>query len=330
MFMILVRRPLQASSRYSNDGTVSATAGRSQALSPHTIAMKGVVAVLLLFFISPVEAQVSPGIVKEGLSIQSKVLGKNVRYTIYLPFDYETSSRFYPVVYLLHGYHDDDMSWIQFGEANLIVDDAIANREIPSMIIVTPDAGASWYVNNFDSSVRYEDFFFREFIPYIEAHYRIRSEKAFRGVTGQSMGGFGSLVYAMRHPDMFVACATLGAAINTTEEIISMSDEAWSSWPTSVYGPGSGAARLTEHLLNYSPIHIAETGDVEKLKSVRMYFDCGDDDYLTVGNAMLHIILTQRHIPHEYRVRDGAHTWGYWRSGLLDALKFIGTSFHKP
>ena len=74
-------------------------------------------------------AQVSHGTVKEGLTIQSKILGKNLRYTIYLPFDYETSSRFYPVIYLLHGYHDNDMSWIQFGEANLIVDDAIANRE---------------------------------------------------------------------------------------------------------------------------------------------------------------------------------------------------------
>ena len=45
---------------------------------------------------------------------------------------------------------------------------------------------------------------------------------------------------------------------------------------------------------------------------------------------MLHIALTKRQIPHEYRVRDGAHTWSYWRSGLLDALKFIGNSFHKP
>ena len=97
-----------------------------------------------------------------------------------------------------------------------------------------------------------------------------------------------------------------------------------------MYGPGSGKGRITEHLLKYNPIHLAETGDIERLKSVRMYLDCGDDDYLTIGNATLHIILTQRGIPHEYRVRDGAHTWGYWRSGLLDALKFIGASFHKP
>ncbi len=289
------------------------------------------IVIFLLSLASATYAQVSHGVVKEGLTMDSKILGTKVRYTIYLPFDYETSSRLYPVVYLLHGYTDNDMAWIQFGEANLIADEAIANREIPSMIIAMPDGGASWFINSYNGSVRYEDFFFQEFMSYIESHYRIRHEKRYRGVAGLSMGGFGTLVYAMRHPDAFAACAALSAAVNTTDQIVAMDDRAWSaSWPTTVYGPGSGEGRLTEHLLSYNPIHIVETSDAEKLKSVRIYIDCGDDDYLTIGNAMLHVALTQKQIPHEYRVRDGAHTWGYWRSGLMDALKFIGSSFHKP
>lgn len=275
-------------------------------------------------------AQVSRGIVKEGLTLDSKIMGAKVRYTIYLPFDYETSNRFYPVVYLLHGYTDTDMAWIQFGEAHLIADEAIAKREIPPMIIVMPDAGVSWYINNHNGTVRYEDFFFQEFVPYIESHYRIRAEKNYRGIAGLSMGGFGTLVYIMRHPEQFVAGAALSPAVNTTEQFIAMDDRAWGRWPTAIYGPGSGAARITNHLLSYQPIRMAETVDVEKLKSVRIYLDCGDDDYLTIGNAMLHVALTQRQIPHEYRVRDGSHAWSYWRSGLLEALKFIGTSFHKP
>jgi len=285
--------------------------------------------VFLLSLTSATPAQVAHGVVKEGLTMDSEILGKKVRYTIYLPFDYESSTRFYPVVYLLHGYTDNDMAWIQFGEANLIVDEAIANREIPSMIIVTPDAGDSWYINNYSGSVRYEDFFFQEFIPYIESHYRIRQERNYRGIAGLSMGGFGTLVYAMRHPDQFVACAALSAAVNTTEEFVAMDEHAWSRWPTTIYGPGSGKARITEHLLSYHPIHIVESDDAEKIKSVRIYLDCGDDDYLTIGNAMVHVALTKKQIPHEYRVRDGKHSWSYWRSGLVDALKFIGTSFHR-
>lgn len=284
----------------------------------------------LLGYSLTTEAQISRGVVKEGLTLDSKILGTKVRYTIYLPFDYETSSRFYPVVYLLHGYTDNDMGWIQFGEANFIADEAIAKREIPAMIIAMPDAGPSWYINNYNGSVRYEDFFFGEFMPYIESHYRIRAEKNYRGVAGLSMGGFGTLVYAMKHPEQFAACAALSAAVNTTEQIVAMDERGWARWPTTVYGPGTGEARLTEHLLSYNPIRIAETADVEKLKSVRIYLDCGDDDYLTIGNAMLHVALTKRQIPHEYRVRDGAHAWSYWRSGLLDALKFIGLGFRKP
>ena len=130
-----------------------------------------------VLFVIPLNVfpQVSRGIVKESLTINSNILHKHVSYTIYLPFDYETSNRYYPVVYLLHGYTDNDMGWIQFGEANMIADEAIATQEIPAMILVIPDCGVSWYINNYDNSVRYEDFFFQEFIPYIESHYRIKS-----------------------------------------------------------------------------------------------------------------------------------------------------------
>lgn len=121
--------------------------------------------IILLTFItflfnSNIYPQFSRGIVQEGLTLRSKILKKNVRYTIYLPFDYNSSTRYYPVVYLLHGYTDNDMGWMQFGEAHLIADEAIGKRQIPPMILAMPDGGVSWYINNFDNSVRYEDFFF--------------------------------------------------------------------------------------------------------------------------------------------------------------------------
>ncbi|MEO8168731.1 MAG: alpha/beta hydrolase-fold protein, partial [bacterium] len=278
------------------------------------------VCVLLILFLSMAtvaHARISHGVIKEGLTLESKILGKKVRYTIYLPYDYETSARLYPAVYLLHGYHDNDMSWIQFGEANTIADQAIASREIPPMVIIMPDAGASWYVNNFDNSVRYEDFFFQELIPFMESHYRLRPEKRYRALAGQSMGGFGALNFAMHRPDMFDVCAVMGPAVNTPDEFVAMSDTTWNGgWPVTLYGRKTGQERLTEHLLSYNPIRIAETGDVEKLRTVRFYIDCGDDDYLTVANSTLHISMTKRKIPHEFRVRDGAHAWTYWRSGL--------------
>jgi len=278
-----------------------------------------------------VQAQVSRGVIQEGLIINSEILKKDVRYTIYLPFDYTTSSRYYPIVYLLHGFGDNDMGWMQFGEANMIADEAIAARQIPAMILAMPDGGISWYINNFDKSVRYEDFFFKEFVPYIESTYRVRPEKRYRGVAGLSMGGFGTLVYALKHPDMFAACAAFSAGIRTEEEIIAMDEKHWARMHAVVYGPGrQGKARITRHYLDNNPLYIVQNTDPEKLKGVRIYLDCGDDDFLYKGNSAFHTLLRDLHIPHEYRVRDGGHQWSYWRSGLPDGLKFIGTSFHQP
>jgi len=276
-------------------------------------------------------AQVSRGTVKEGLNLHSEILNKDVRYTIYLPYDYETSSRYYPVVYLLHGYTDNDMAWIQFGEANLIADDAIANREIPPMILVMPDGGVSYFINNYDNSVRYEDFFFQEFIPYIEAHYRIRKEARYRGVAGLSMGGYGTLIYALKHPDMFSGCAALSAGIMSDDILMNASKEKWDKQYGLLYGPNlSGKDRITKSFKENSPFHIVENYDPEKIKKVRIYIDCGDEDIHTESNSLLHVLLLKEKIPHEYRVRDGKHQWNYWRSGLLDALKFMGESFHQP
>ena len=288
---------------------------------------------IAILFISSFKAysQVSRGVVKEGVNIQSKILDKEVRYSIYLPYDYQISNRYYPVVYLLHGYTDNDMGWMQFGEAHMISDKAIAHREIPPMILVMPDAGVSWYINNFDNSVRYEDFFIQEFIPRIESTYRIRSEKRYRGIAGLSMGGFGALVYALRHTDMFTACAAFSAAIYTEQEIAEMNDDWWDRAFRILYGPGlRGKERITEHLLSYNPIYLVQNSDLEKFKSLRIYIDCGDDDSLYKGNSSFHILLRDLKVAHEYRVRDGGHRWSYSRTGLVDGLKFIGTSFHQP
>ena len=276
-------------------------------------------------------SQVSRGTVKEGLTVHSEILNKDVRYTIYLPFDYKTSNRFYPVVYLLHGFTDNDIGWIQFGEANLIVDEAIANREIAPMILVMPDGGVSYYINNYNSSIMYEDFFIKEFIPYIESHYRIRTGKRYRGIAGLSMGGYGTLVNALKHPDMFSACAAFSAAIYNDDEIKQVSQSDWELKYGILYGPGlAGKDRVNKTFIKNNPFHIIQNADPIKIKQLRIYIDCGDDDQFSESNSLFHVLLLKKKIQHEFRMRDGGHRWNYWRSGLVNALKFIGEGFHQP
>lgn len=270
------------------------------------------------------------GMVKESLKVKSATLGKDVEYNIYLPADYETSSRRYPVLYLLHGYTDDETAWTQFGEANRIADRMLQSGEITPMIIVMPDAGVSWYVNSADGKVMYEDFFVKELIPHIDATYRSRSSREFRAVAGLSMGGHGSLIMAMKHPDLFVAAAPLSAGILTEDEIVAMPDENWDEVFGPPYGKGLKAKeRLTAHLFQNWILKIVETANADELKKVKYYIDCGDGDFLIKGNMALHAAMIDKKVPHEFRVRDGEHNWTYWRTALPDVFKFVSESFHR-
>ncbi len=74
-------------------------------------------------------------------------------------------------------------------------------------------------------------------------------------------------------------------------------------------------------------LKLLKTKSGAELNKVRYWIDCGDDDFLFNGNALLHIALRKKLVKHEYRVRDGVHNWLYWRTGITDALAFIGESF---
>lgn len=269
------------------------------------------------------------GKVLEQKTVASNFLNKDVKYTIYLPFDYESSERSYPVVYLLHGYTDDNTGWLQFGEINRYADKAIAEGIIPPMIIVMPNGDSSFYINSYDGKEKYEDFFIKEFIPAIEKTYRIKMQKNYRGIAGLSMGGYGTLIYALKYPELFAAAAPLSAAVYDDSTMVKMNDN-WEKTYGQLYGRGlKGKDRLSKTWHSNSILKIVESKPADELKKVRYWIDCGDNDFLIKGNCLLHIALIEKNIPHEFRVRDGAHNWTYWRTGITDALQFIGESFHQ-
>jgi S-formylglutathione hydrolase FrmB len=268
------------------------------------------------------------GKVMDGLSIHSDILKKDVKYTVYLPPDYGTSNRSYPVVYLLHGFTDDNTGWLQFGEIDRFMDKGIADGVLPPMIIIMPNGDSSFYINAYDGKESYEDFFIKEFMPSIEQIFRIKAEKRFRGIAGLSMGGYGSLIYSLKHPELFAAAAPMSAWVATDDIIKTMPDGSWHV----VFGPLfgrdlTGADRAGKAWHAYSPLAIVEAKSTAELSQVRYWIDCGDDDGLSEGNCLLHIALMHKNVPHEFRVRDGGHNWTYWRTGITDALKFISESF---
>ena len=144
------------------------------------------------------------------------------------------------------------------------------------------------------------------------------------------MGGYGSLGLAMRHPDKFAACVAFSSGIWADEEFEGQSTDGYDRYFLVPFGPLKGdPPALSEHFWSNNPVRLAQTLPVEELNKVRWYLDCGDDDVLYKGNSTLHIIMRDRGINHEYRVRDGSHTWIYWRVGIRDGLRFIARSFHR-
>jgi S-formylglutathione hydrolase FrmB len=293
--------------------------------------MKKLLLNIILFFPTLLTAQ-HAGKVLEGKTIKSTILGKDVRYSIYLPADYETSGRKYPIVYLLHGYSDNETAWVQFGSVNRAADQLTQQGEINPMIIAMPDGGVSWYINDSEGKVKYMDFFRKEFIPAIEKEYKVIGKAEYRAIAGLSMGGYGSLIHSLQFPAMFSACTALSAAIWSDGEIKALPKERYSRYFTKIYGanPDSeGDSRLTKHWKEHSVIELVKTLPIDSLKKVRLYIDCGDDDFLTVGNMSLHIALKERDIKHEFRMRDGYHNWDYWRTSIYDALRFIAKGFDR-
>ena len=264
------------------------------------------------------------GKVIDQLSLKSKILNSERKYAVYLPSDYDHSNREYPVLYLLHGAGDDHTGWVQFGEVKSIADNANKEGLSTSMIIVMPDAqtGKRGYFNDIDNNWNYEDFFFQEFIPFIEKKYRIKSEKRYRAIAGLSMGGGGSFIYALRHPNMFSSACPLSGYMGklSYNEFYESNEEKLKKYRRE---------KVFNYYSNHNALSIIQNQTDENLKSVRWYIDCGDNDFLYEGNSLVHIALKKRGVHHEYRVRDGAHNWTYWRSALPEVLSFVSDRFHQ-
>ena len=285
-----------------------------------------IVQLIILSLLISTSGFAQTGKVFDQLSHTSEILKNERNFAIYLPPDYETSQRNYPVLYLLHGAGDDHTGWIQYGEVLRITDKAIKEGKATPMIIVMPDAYTTrlGFFNDIRGDWNYEDYFFKELMPYVENTYRIKSEKRYRAIAGLSMGGGGSFIYALRHPELFSSACPLSAYVgefSLEDQINSLKDyfriENAESYDVKSYYERHNVLSLIENMAT------------EQIESVRWFIDCGDDDFLYEGNSLVHIALRKKEVQHEFRIRDGGHNWTYWRESLPEVLKFVSDAFHQ-
>jgi enterochelin esterase-like enzyme len=174
--------------------------------------------------------------------------------SVYLPPSYATdAARRYPVVYMLHGYTDDDARWFgmvrHWVDFPVVIEQALTGPETREMIFVMPNSYTRFQGSMYSNSVvtgNWEDFVARDLVAYIDAHYRTIPEVASRGLAGHSMGGYGAMRIGMKYPDIFSSIYLLSpcclpprtgssgsaAAYATVEAIKNMDDFARASFGT--------------------------------------------------------------------------------------------------
>lgn len=262
----------------------------------------------------------------ECRSIPSSILGRKVAYCVLLPPSYDADkARRYPVLYFLHGLGENEQMLPNSGGWNLI-QDLWDQKRIGEFLIATPDAGRSFYINSRDGRVRYEDFFIREFLPFIESHYRIRADRAHRGISGVSMGGYGSLRFGFRYLQLFGSVSAHSAALvgKLPRAQLGSQTERALSW---ALGGAFGTPFDRAFWDRDSPFTLVRNGP--RPAGMKLYFDCGTEDEFgfNVGAQEFHDLLVSRGIPHEFHLYLGGHDEAYVAQHLPASLAFHSRAF---
>lgn len=259
----------------------------------------------------------------ENCSIYSHALGKEVRYSVVLPSDADSCTR-YPVVYFLHGIGGDNSTWMEYGKLRRLVSQW-------QVIAICPDGEESYWSDAMDGSASYERFMIDELIPAVDSQLPTIGTWESRGICGFSMGGFGALTLAMRNPDKFCAVAALSPSVRTDRQYCSESPQSgWDKQWGRIFGAvgEEGESRLTDYYKERCPLHLAADCNPDSLKDLLIIVDTGDKEHtLAASNDALHMSMKANGIKYEYKVRDGGHDFQCWNSAMPDVMRKFNVKF---
>jgi len=259
----------------------------------------------------------------ECSAVKSAILARPVRYCALLPPSYESDPRRqFPVLYHLHGLGDNEQSLINFGGWSLL-EDLQAKKKIGEFIVIAPAGSTTFYINSRDRKMRYEDFFLREFLPAVERKYRVKPGRAARAIGGVSMGGYGALRFAFKHPEMFTSVAVHSAALMSRLPEGLTSASGVGGLRINVLGPAFGQPVDQKYFEQNNVFTFARQSGA-RLRRLKIYLDCGtsDDFGFYEGARELHELLEKLKVPHEFHLYPGGHNWQYVAEHLDESFEF--------
>lgn len=211
----------------------------------------------------------------------------------------------YPVLYVLHGLSDDHDTWIVRTRIERYVDGR-------RLMVVFPNAGRSFYVNDpRPGGHRYEDHIIQDVIGQVDRTFpTIRSRRS-RAVAGQSMGGYGAMMLAMRHAEKFSAAVSHSGAFRFGNA------QAVASGHADINALSAASPRG-----KYDLFALARNMKKSRRK-LALRIDCGADDFLIESNRRFHAHLGKLGIAHEYAEHPGEHNWDYWEEHIGETIRFV-------
>lgn len=236
-------------------------------------------------------------------AVDSKFINETDSLLVYKPSTYNMGKQ-YPLVYLLHGHSASYKSWGKLVDLQRLADDYDA-------IVVCPDGQKkSWYFNSPNKiKSQYEDFFFKELVPFIHKNYSVDSNKIF--ISGASMGGHGALWLFMHHPNYFRSAGSTSGVVNLRHS-------------------GFKLTTLAEHLGEYSAENInfdnfSVVNNIQLLAKAAkpIIFDIGTEDYLYKSNKAFRDSCDVYHVKAKYIAQPGKHVGGYWSKSILEHFTFF-------
>jgi enterochelin esterase family protein len=248
----------------------------------------------------------------EYSSVSSPSLGLDLKFAIHLPPSYDRDAKKrYPVLYFLHGMNGNEGEYQRRGVA-AAVEKLRGEGKIGEFIVVAPAGGNSFYLNT-KSGLRYEDAIIKDLIPHVEKTYRALGAPASRAIQGLSMGGYGALLLAFKHPEMFSSVTAHSSALYMELPNTSGNDRR-AQFLSRLIGNIFGNPPDEEFFRANNPFYVAESNVAAIKKSgLKIYFDVGDQDRYGFQeiNKTFDERLAKAGIPHEFHVFPGNHGWEY-------------------
>jgi S-formylglutathione hydrolase FrmB len=268
-------------------------------------------------------APATPGILYEP--VETSTMPSPVRCLVVLPPSYASSpGRRYPVLYFLHDGWGNGRTLERRGVAQA-ARQRMAEGRLPEFLIVAPDAPGSWFSNSHDGVRRFEDFLTGDLPRWVETRHRGIPAKAARGITGISMGGYGSVKTALRHPDLYGSVsAVAGALIPFGWKSLERYSWVARYTLTRVFGKDEKDNSLDEN----DPWHVL-WGLCFEEPPFLVHMRGGTEDVYGLERvaAQYGMLMNERGVPTTIVLEPGTHDWSYWRRAMVDILAWHAERF---